>query len=1433
MPRAQTRARPRLLSVNFFPAFAPPTSGGEQRYLNLYRALSQECDIDLVTSTDFGARYEEIWHPPSLCERRFPKDDGWRRAFRTLAEAGVDGDLSGLAFALAVADLGCPLRQTALRLAGAADAVIHEFPYSEPIFRDAPPGREIYNSHNFELGLLSSNVTGNGARRAFQKLLRLERNLALRARLVFATCEEDREKFRLLYGLAPERLRLCPNGYSEAELAPVEAARRHRGDALAERPRLLFLGSQHRPNVEAAEFLLGLAAELPECEVTLAGSLSQSFAGRDLPENLRLAGVLDPAAKAAALSRADLFLNPVLHGSGTSLKSVEALAARLPMVATPQAVRGLALEADVHAALCPRAEFTGAVRGLLCDPERRRRIAEAGAALARERHGWATIARRFFEDVRALDRAPERAGRRKTPTRPLLLALNDYPVADAASGGATRIRRLLGALDADVVLLAYGPACEATLPQPGFLEVTLEKSPPQKALEAQIEPVSANDVVAGLFLAGDGVFADLFAPLAVRSAAVLFEHCYMAPALEWLPRHRPDLPVLYDAHNVETTMKRQLLRQHPWRGPLVEHVAELERRLAGRADLVIACTEEDARHFRSLGAATIVVGNGSLPAAASPAAADGTAVGFLGSAHPPNLDAAAWIVEQVAPYFPEVTFEFVGGVCAAFRGEEAPANVVLHGVVEEAAKSRILGRWSVALNPVLTGGGSSLKLPDYLAHGLATISTPQGSRGFPVEDGGIGEVVEREEFPSALWHLLAEDERRVDFADKARAYAAAHLGWTAQAAPLREWLERRAAPPRPEGGAARPSLLVVTYRYTEPPLGGAEEYLIEVLRWLRPRFATIELAAVDVAGPLSNRHHFGCGFAAGEGPPRVLGELFDAVRLFPPDAVAEDSLFAACRGLERAQLRGELSLYAPFVKSLRKRRAAMPLGGFHPPEEHEGRLRRWTGGEFSFLLPPGSRVFCCDGWTPKRKRLAVSAVVLDAAGLAEKRELYRQDIEESFSLKLAFAEDAAPEIVLCEVDEHAEPDDHRPFGVLVEWACALVETAAEAPARRRRPASPVEEIEVDLGLDLDRLLSTEHFAAWVERLSAAARAREEAEETAFAAVRGPHSAALQGWLAERAGGYDTVLVQGIPFDTVPSTVETLAALPRRPRLVVLPHFHAEDRFYYWRRTLDGFAAADNVLLFSQELARRLGDPAKNAVVPGGGVRIEEAASAEAIERFREAHPSPAPFFLVLGRKTPSKGYDRVLRALARLREAGSEIEIVMIGPDDDGLPVEEPGADYLGFQPREIVLGALADCLGLVTMSGSESFGIVLCEAWKFEKPVIANRACAAFRELVLEGETGLLVETDEELADAMAQFAADAELRARLGAAGCERAVANFAWQCVAERVGEVLLPGDGPQATARRPPARAQRRERTRSSARPAATRGAQASPVARLPR
>jgi glycosyltransferase involved in cell wall biosynthesis len=1380
-----------LLVLAFFPAFSPPSSGGEMRLGGLYRALSETHDVTLLTSTDFGARFEEIAHTPRFREWRFPKDDYWRAAYATLERRGLSGELSGLAFALAVSDPACELSRVARELAARSDAVIHEFPYSEPIFADGCPVPEIYNSHNFEAALLGSIAQGPGLDAALLKLMRLEGNLARRARRVFATSATDAEKFRLFHGVEPSRISLCPNGYDESELAPLAVARQSRIERRAGRPVLLFTGSAHRPNVEAADWLLEIAPQLAACDLILAGGLCQAIADRPLPDNVIRFGPFDARQKSALLERADLYLNPVRLGSGTSLKAIEALGANLPMVSTPEGARGLGLIDGVHASIAERGNFVASIEKLLSDADSRHRLALAGRAFVEATFSWRRIAAKLADE---LERPP--AAEPSAP--PLALAFNDYAVLEGHSGGMARIRSLLTNLQCDVVLLSFGADFQIALMSPGVLHVTVPKTAPHRSFEAAVndrQPVSIDDGVASLFVGGNRLLREIAAAIALRAHALIFEHPYMAPVLDALRDIRPDLPVIYSAHNVEARHKGDLLKNHSLGPTFAGLIAELENRLVRDARLIVCCTENDAAWFAPSGVPVLLAPNGCSPpqpAARSPetiglasAGARPAKAGFLGSSHPPNVEAALYIVTQVAPLLPEVQFEFVGRVCDPLA-RVCPANVILHGVVDEAAKSRILASWDIALNPVQSGGGSSLKLPDYMSNGLATLNTTDGARCFPVVETGAGRVAAQEDFVSTLREMLADPATLARMGANARSYAQKHLGWPAVAGAYRARLRDLFA--APDATRARRKLLVVTYRYTEPSLGGAEEYLAEICQNLRIHFDRIDLAAVDVE-QITNRHHFGCQVtSATGGGARRLGEVFDQSRFFPPEQPGADALIAACRTLERLWGQEELALLSPFAESFSKQGRPLLFSGFLHPEKHQGVTRCWTTPEFSFLLPNDARIVQLAGYTAVAKSLELTLLHLQSNGDRQTVARFVQHIPARFDVSFALpvTGSEAPLILSCKVEEHQAPGDHCPFGVLLEKAAVL----SEGDGGRIGSAAmvPLPSKQADLEERLVDSLRATQLEKLVESFYSVAQRRDPEADALFAAARGPHSRQMQQWLATHAAGYDAVLVQGIPFDVIPRSVATLAAVPNPPRIVTLPHFHGDDRFYHWREYYRSFERADKTLLFSPFIAQKLGDPGKFAIVPGGGVRLDEYGDADARREFAKIHAHANPFFLVLGRKTASKGYRQAILAHQILRQSRGDVDLVLIGPDDDGHEIDAEGVFYLGRQPREAIRGALAACLGLVTMSQSESFGIVLLEAWLFGKPVIANRNCYSFRDLVRHCETGFLVGAVQELAAAMNVLANDEKLRGNMGRAGFDDVIGKYGWEQVADAVRAAL---------------------------------------------
>ena len=164
--------------------------------------------------------------------------------------------------------------------------------------------------------------------------------------------------------------------------------------------------------------------------------------------------------------------------------------------------------------------------------------------------------------------------------------------------------------------------------------------------------------------------------------------------------------------------------------------------------------------------------------------------------------------------------------------------------------------------------------------------------------------------------------------------------------------------------------------------------------------------------------------------------------------------------------------------------------------------------------------------------------------------------------------------------------------------------------------------------------------------------------------------------------------------------------------------------------------------------------------------------------------------LVLGRKIGAKNYKRVIEAIAILNRKGVEVDLVMIGPDEDKEPVSGRHVIALGSQSRSVlVVAPIASCVGLVNMSDSESFGMEFLEAWMCKRPVIVNRDCLVFAALVRDGVDGYLCRTAEEVAARVEMLMNDSGLASELGERGYARASGSYAWSSLGRNINQQLL--------------------------------------------
>ena len=216
---------------------------------------------------------------------------------------------------------------------------------------------------------------------------------------------------------------------------------------------------------------------------------------------------------------------------------------------------------------------------------------------------------------------------------------------------------------------------------------------------------------------------------------------------------------------------------------------------------------------------------------------------------------------------------------------------------------------------------------------------------------------------------------------------------------------------------------------------------------------------------------------------------------------------------------------------------------------------------------------------------------------------------------------------------------------------------------------------------------------------------------------------------------------------------------------------------------------------SEGLARYRIRPEKLAVI-GGGVEPLPGDCAESPFTAEDHHEARGNFGVYIGRQSFDKGALHAADAVRVLRQRGRDIALLMIGSTT---PEFERYRGRLSPEDRGAIrpLGVISDrdkhavldrAKFLMLPSRSDSFGIVLLEAWAHGVPVIAARA-GGIPGVVDDGANGLLVSFADVdgLANAAERIITDSMFAQRIGEAGREKVRTHYSWEVVVERAGEV----------------------------------------------
>ena len=337
--------------------------------------------------------------------------------------------------------------------------------------------------------------------------------------------------------------------------------------------------------------------------------------------------------------------------------------------------------------------------------------------------------------------------------------LDMQPISPPVGGGRLRLLGLYHALGEKLPVTYVGTYdWPGELPRdyqltPGLREIIVPLSPEHFAADAQLRSESGGkNVIDTCFHRLAHLSPDYLARTrqAAREAdIVVCSHPWVYPLVkDCVDRRRSTL--VYDSHNCEGLLRISLLDDGGRGTEIAEEVIAVERAFCREADVVLACSQEDLLLFRDLYGTQCekirLVPNGVFtnvlrPSTIAQRAAcreqlkirQRHAAIFVGSGYRFNTEAARFIVEQLAPHLPDVLFVVAGGVGRTleetYLAAHARDNLRVTGFLSDEDRRNYLSACDIGLNPMFGGSGTNIKMFDYMAAGLPTVTTEIGARG--------------------------------------------------------------------------------------------------------------------------------------------------------------------------------------------------------------------------------------------------------------------------------------------------------------------------------------------------------------------------------------------------------------------------------------------------------------------------------------------------------------------------------------------------------------------------------------------------------------------------------------------------------------------------------------------------------------------------------
>ena len=454
-----------------------------------------------------------------------------------------------------------------------------------------------------------------------------------------------------------------------------------------------------------------------------------------------------------------------------------------------------------------------------------------------------------------------------------VVVLDMQPITPAVGGGRIRLLGLYSGMDADMEVVYVGsydwrgPEYREIRTAENLTEIEVPLSEEHFQEHDKLSSRMGKGCIDAAFPLQGSLSGELIARAKTEASAadiVIFSHPWLFPFVAPVLDADRQL-IVYDAQNCEGLLKEKLLDDGSADAVRVSRaVVKSEWELCHAADAVLACSDADRDAFVNLYHLApdriVSVPNGVFTGKIKPAGSkekarlreslgfDRPTFCFIGSGYEPNREAAELTI-QTADILREYDFLIMGGVGSLLTGfdKNSHPNVTVTGFLEEEEKLSYLRACDMALNPMLSGSGTNIKMFDFMAAGLPVLTTETGARGIDNTNGTVYMLCENtaEDLAEKIRLLLADKSLMESLAAGGRKEAEERYSWEMLSSRLGKTLRRQYEAKR---RADKRALMISSY---PPENCGIGAYARQQVAYMRANGYRVDVLAIRGNGTVS------------------------------------------------------------------------------------------------------------------------------------------------------------------------------------------------------------------------------------------------------------------------------------------------------------------------------------------------------------------------------------------------------------------------------------------------------------------------------------------------------------------------------------------------------------------------------------------------------